>query len=102
MTKTKVLFLFFDFLFPAKGQRTPMPSGKYERHGKTPKQEILKFVEFCFREDIAKQLEKETSPHLLAVKLYEEATGIKIKPKTAYAQRGKWMMINDRLTRVRA
>lgn len=79
-----------------------MPTGKYERHGKTPKQEILKFVEFCFREDIAKQLEKETSPHLLAVRLYEEATGIKIKPKTAYAQRGKWVMINDRLTRVRA
>lgn len=77
-----------------------MPTGKYERHGKTPKEEILKFVKFCFREDIAKQLEKETSPHFLAVRLYEEETGIKIKPKTAYAQRGKWMMENDRLVKI--
>lgn len=77
-----------------------MPTGKYERHGKTSKQDIEKFVRFCFREDIAKQLEKERSPHLLAVRLYEEATGIKIKPKTAYAQRGKWMMENDRLVRI--
>ena len=32
------------------------------------------------------QLEKETSPHFLAVRLYEEETGIKIKPKTMKAR----------------
>ena len=71
-----------------------MPKGVYERTGKTSKADIKEFVIFCFREDIAKQLEKVKQPHKLAVNLFKQETGKDIKPSTAYKQNGKWIMIN--------
>lgn len=76
-----------------------MPKGVYERKGKTGKADIIDFVKFCFREDIAKQLELVKSPHLLAVKLYKEETGKDINSSTAYNQRDKWIMINGNIYR---
>ena len=60
---------------------------------------ISDFVKFCFRDDIAKQLEKVQKPHILAVKLYENETGIKISTQTAYRQRDKWIMINGEIVK---
>ena len=74
-----------------------MPKGVYERKSKITKQQIKDFVKFCFREDIAKELEKVKTPHLLAVQLYEQETGIKINPRTAQRQSNKWIMINDEI-----
>ena len=74
-----------------------MPKGVYEHSTKTTKADIMEFVKFCFREDIAKQLEKVKMPHLLAVRLDEEETGKIIKPQTAYNQRNKWIMINGNI-----
>lgn len=71
-----------------------MPSGIYERKGKITKQQIKDFVKFCFREDIATKLEKVKKHHLLAIQLYEQETGIKVKPQTAKKQEGKWILIN--------
>lgn len=71
-----------------------MPSGIYERKGKITKQQLKDFVKFCFREDIATELEKVKKPHLLVIQLYEQETGIKVNPQTAKKQEGKWVMIN--------
>jgi len=71
-----------------------MPKGVYERTHKTTKSEIMDFVKFCFREDIAKQLERVREPEKLAVDLYEQETGKHIKLSTAKQQNGKWTMIN--------
>ena len=49
--------------------------------------------------DIADQLAEVRQPHILAVKLYEKETGIKINPKTAYAQKGKWIEVAGELFR---
>ena len=69
-----------------------MPKGVYEHH---PRKRITKdtlkaFVLFTFRDDIAKRLERERYPHQVAVKLYQDETGIVISSQTAYKQRDKW------------
>ena len=74
-----------------------MPKGVYERKSKITKQQIKDFVKFCFREDIAKELERVKTPHLLAVQLYEQETGIKVNSQTAKRQNGKWIMINGEI-----
>ena len=75
-----------------------MPRGVYDRtKAKTTKAEIKEFVMFCFRPDIAKQLESVKTPHLLAVKLYKQETGKEISPKTAYSQKNKWIMVNGEI-----
>ena len=75
-----------------------MPRGVYDRtKAKITKAEIKAFVMFCFRPDIAKQLEQVKLPHLLAVKLYKQETGKEINPKTAYQQRNKWIMVDGEL-----
>ena len=61
---------------------------------------IKQFIEFCFRDDIAEQLANSNKPHILAVKLYDEATGIKINPRTALNQSGKWILINGQICRM--
>ena len=71
-----------------------MPKGVYERTGKTTKADIMEYVKFCFRDDIAQQLARVKQPHQLAVKLFKAETGKDIKPQTAYKQRNKWTMIN--------
>ena len=53
------------------------------------------------RDDIATQLENVVRPHQLAVKLYENETGIKISESTAYKQRGRWRMVNGELCEIR-
>ena len=77
-----------------------MPKGIYDRSGKTLKSDIMDFVKFCFRDDIAHKLEQVDKPHILAVNLYKEETGKVIKPATAYKQRGKWQMINGTIYKV--
>ena len=78
-----------------------MPKGVYEHkpHVRITKEELMKFVRFCFRPDIADVLAEVKQPHLLAVRLYEKETGIKINPKTAYAQKGKWIEVGGEIFR---
>lgn len=71
--------------------------GKRER---ITKEKLMDFIRFCFREDIAELLTQVKKPHQLAVRLYENETGIRISPKTAYAQRGKWIMLSGELCRM--
>lgn len=80
-----------------------MPSGQYPRtpHTRINKEELKKFIEFTFRDDIKEQLEKVKRPHQLAVTLYEAETGIKISPQTAYNQIGKWTKINGTLAELK-
>jgi len=76
-----------------------MPKGVYERAPKTTKAEIMDFVKFCFRDDIAEQLARVHDAEKLAVDLYERETGKKIKLSTAKQQRGKWTMVNGTVYR---
>ena len=81
-----------------------MPSGVYEHHPHghhMTKADVRAFVLFCLREDIAKQLENEIRPHILAVTLYERETGIKVSAATAYKQKGRWMMVNGELCEIK-
>ena len=71
-----------------------MPKGIYVHSKRTTKEDIKQFVIFCMRNDIAEQLAKVRMPHKLAVRLYEDETGIKIKESTAYNQRDKWYSVN--------
>lgn len=71
-----------------------MPRGQYPRTKRTTKEEIKAFVMFCLRDDIAHQLEQTNKPHLAAVKLYEQETGLKIDPYTAKRQAGRWILLN--------
>ena len=77
----------------------PQPGFKHSSHMK--KADVKAFVTFCLREDIAQQLERVVRPHQLAVKLYENETGIKVPQTTAYKQRGRWAMINGELCEIR-
>lgn len=79
-----------------------MPKGVYERkaHSRITKDDVKNFVRFCFREDIAQQLEKARKPHMLAVSLYENETGIKISTQTAYQQKGKWTKVGDDIVKI--
>ena len=76
------------------------PKGiKHKTH--LTKSETKDFMMFCFRDDIAKQLEQVVRPHQLAVKLYEKETGKKISTTTAYNQNGRWQMINGELCEIK-
>ena len=79
--------------------RGPPTGIKHSSHAK--KEDIKAFASFCLREDIAQQLERVVRPHQLAVKLYENETGIKILPTTAYKQRGRWQLVNGELCEIR-
>jgi len=76
-----------------------MPKGIYDRTGKTSKDEIKNFVKFCFREDVAEKLKGIKLAHKLAVELYFNETGKKIKPQTAYQQRNKWVIVDGNVYR---
>ena len=78
-----------------------MPKGVYEHepHERITKAQLMEFIRLVFRPDIAEQLEKVKQPHILSVRLYEKETGIKINPKTAYAQKGKWIEISGEIFR---
>ncbi len=79
-----------------------MPKGVYDRHAaqpRTTKQDVMEFMAFCFREDIAEQLAKVKKPHQLAVQLYFDETGKTITSQCAYKQRGKWIEINGKICR---
>ena len=79
-----------------------MPKGQYNR--KTSKQrstksDIRQFAEFCLREEIATQLQSIAEPWMLAIKLFQQETGIEIRPQKAKNQLGKWIMINGEVYR---
>ena len=80
-------------------RRGPHPGIKHASHLK--KDDIKDFVKFCLRGDIANELENVIRPHQVAVKLYENETGIKIPQTTAYKQRGRWRIINGELCEIR-
>ena len=61
---------------------------------------IKQFIKFCFRDDIANKLMNSNKPHILAVKLYYDETGIKINSRTALNQRNKWVMLNGQICRI--
>ena len=65
------------------------------------KEELINFIRFTFREDIAAQLANAKYPHKLAVELYEAETGIVISAATAYRQRNKWTEANGKIIRVK-
>lgn len=70
-----------------------MPKGVYQHKpmpNRITKDEVTEFVKFCFRPDIAHQLQLANRPHQVAVKLYEIETGKVISTQTAYKQRDKW------------
>lgn len=46
------------------------------------------FVSFCFRDDIAGQLESIEEPWMLAIDLFEEETDNDIRPQTMFIQLG--------------
>lgn len=79
-----------------------MPKGVYQHgpHGRITKEELINFIRFTFREDIAAQLANAKYPHKLAVELYKEETGIVISAATAYRQRNKWVESNGKIIRV--
>ena len=76
-----------------------MPKGQYDRKGKTTKDDIKNFIKFCFREDIAEKLKQVKLPHKLAVELYLNETGKKIRAQTAYQQKDKWILIDGEVYR---
>lgn len=80
-----------------------MPKGVYQHgpHGRITKEELINFIRFTFREDIAAQLANVKYPHKLAVELYKEETGIVISAATAYRQRNKWVESNGKIIRVK-
>lgn len=80
-----------------------MPKGVYQHgpHGRITKEELINFIRFTFREDIAAQLADAKYPHKLAVELYKEETGIVISAATAYRQRNKWVESNGKIIRVK-
>ena len=80
-----------------------MPKGVYQHgpHERITKEELIKFIKFTFRKDIAEQLANAKYPHKLAVELYEEETGVTISAATAYRQRDKWAEINDKIVRIK-
>lgn len=79
-----------------------MPKGVYQhkQHKRITKEELINFIKFTFREDIAAQLTGAKYPHKLAVELYEAETGLVISPQTAYRQRNKWTVVNGKIVRV--
>ena len=83
-----------------------MPRGIFPHTNNHPhkshlkKADVMEFVRFCFREDIAKQLESMAYPHQKAVELYKKETGKEISPQTAYHQRGRWAMVNGELCEI--
>ena len=81
-----------------------MPKGVYEHkpHARITKAQLMEFMTFVFRPDIADQLAQVKQPHLLAVRLYENETGIKINPKTGYAQKDKWAVVAGEVFRKKA
>ena len=82
-----------------------MPKGIYNRttaKQRTNKNIIRQFAEFCLREDIATQLQSIAEPWMLAIKLFQEETGIDIRPQTAKNQMGKWILINGEVYRKRS
>lgn len=80
-----------------------MPKGVYQHgpHGRITKEELINFIKFTFREDIAAQLANAKYPHKLAVELYKEETGLVISAATAYRQRDKWAEVNGKIIRVK-
>ena len=58
---------------------------------------MKQYVEFCFRDDIAKKLELTVEPWLLGVQLFQEETGIEIRPQTVKNSIGQWTFINGEL-----
>lgn len=81
-----------------------MPKGVYDRLSakqRTIKGVIKQYVEFCFRDDIAKKLELTAEPWLLGVQLFKEETGIEIRPQTAKNQIGKWTSIDGVIYKIK-
>lgn len=75
------------------------PRGIYPRqkHQRITKDELKKFVRFCMRDDIKKQLDLVKRPHQLSVKLYEIESGVKISSQTAYNSMNKWILVGNEL-----
>ena len=84
-----------------------MPRGVFVHTNNHPhkshmkKAEVKAFVKFCFREDIAKQLENIQYPHQKAIELYKKETGKEVSSQTAYKQHGRWSMVNGELYEIR-
>ena len=70
--------IFYIFLFLFKD----MPRGVYEHNNRTKKADVAKFMEWW--EQHKDEYTEVKMKHREAVKKYEEETGVKIKPQTAY------------------
>ena len=64
---------------------------------KLSSEEIMAYVKFCFRSDIAKKLKKAKDFHQLAIDLYKKATGIEIPLRVSHNHLRKWMIVKGEL-----
>ena len=82
-----------------------MPKGQYDRttsKPRTKKDTIKQFVEFYLREDITEQLKSVAEPWLLAIRLFQQETGIEIRAQTAKNQMNKWKIVNGEVYKIRS
>lgn len=61
-----------------------MPKGFYEHKARTKKEDIRKFLMFCYENaEIKKMIETKDDGVKIACEIYKQQTGIDIKPTTA-------------------
>lgn len=72
---------------------------KKHTHKRMTKDSLKDYIRFTFRDDIASILKDENVDIMKrinnVVRLYEMESGIKMLPKTAFNQIGRWKIIND-------
>ena len=67
---------------------------------KISSEQIMEYVKFCFRSDIAKKLKKSKNFHKDAIELYKKHTGIEIPIRISHNHLRKWMVIKGELVPV--
>lgn len=63
-------------------------------------EDIMSYVKFCFRSDIAKKLKNAKNFHQLAIDLYKKHTGITIPIRVSHNHIRRWMVIKGELVPV--
>ena len=60
-------------------------------------EQIMEYVKFCFRADIARKLKKTKDFHKLAIELYKRHSGVEIPLKISHYHLRRWMILNGEL-----
>lgn len=61
----------------------------------TKKEDLVKFIKWCYTDSIKPVLENVKRPHMLACEMFEKEKNIKIKPPTARAWMRKYEVIDN-------